>query len=834
MPVDPARAKSLFLAAADLPAADRGPFLGRECGADADLRDRVEALLRADEEPPVPSDVTTSPFDPGPAPDGGTVRSDGPPAHFHYVPPIGPGAVIADRYTLLKVIGEGGMGSVFLASQTEPVKRQLALKLIKTGMDSKAVLARFDAERQALALMDHPNIARIYDGGLTPTGQPFFVMELVTGVPLTDYCDTHRLMVDARLRLFVAVCQAVQHAHQKGIIHRDLKPGNVLVTEVDGRPTPKVIDFGVAKATGQQLTDLSLSETGAIVGTPAYMSPEQADPTSMDIDTRTDVYALGVMLYELLAGSPPLDAAQFRRGALLEMLRMVREVEPPRPSTRLSTADALPNIAAARSIDPARLAKLLRGELDWVVMKALEKDRTRRYESATAFARDIERYLADEVVEARPPSRGYRLKKFVTRNKVQVLAGSLVLLTLVAGVVASTYFAVQAREEASAARAAEIKAEAEAKAARKAEGEARTAEGDARSAETKAEAEAKAARKAEADAKWQARLANDARHAIQIDLALRAREEKDYERVAALLQEVRPEYQGVWETRYVRTLWRRETPLLATLKGHTSFVRSASFGPDGTRVVTASEDGTARVWDAATGREQAVLKGHTSFVRSASFSPDGTRVVTASEDGTARVWDAATGREQAVLKGRTSTVESASFSPDGTRVVTASLDKTARVWDAATGREQAVLKGHTDLVVSASFSPDGTRVVTASLDGTARVWDAATGREQAVLKGHTNVVYSAAFSPDGTRVVTASGDGTARVWDAATGQEKAVLKGHTGGVWSVAFSPDGTRVVTASQDKTARVWDAEPGLEMRPAERPRPPLPVAPPPREKK
>ena len=269
------------------------------------------------------------------------------------------------------------MGSVYLASQTEPVKRQVALKLIKTGMDSRGVLARFDAERQALALMDHPNIARIYDGGLTPAGQPFFVMELVQGVPLTEYCDQQRLTVKARLELFVAVCQAVQHAHQKGIIHRDLKPGNVLVTEVDGRPTPKVIDFGVAKATEVKLTDMSFADVGAIVGTPAYMSPEQADPISMDIDTRTDVYALGVMLYELLTGSPPIDAKQFQRGAILEMLRMVREVDPPRPSTKLSTAEALPNIAANRSIEPARLAKLLQGELDWVVMKALEKDRNR-------------------------------------------------------------------------------------------------------------------------------------------------------------------------------------------------------------------------------------------------------------------------------------------------------------------------------------------------------------------------------------------------------------------------------------------------------------------------
>ncbi len=365
-----------------------------------------------------------------------------------------PGQVIALRYTLRNLLGEGGLGTVYLAEQTEPVKRQVALKLIKLGMDSRAVLARFDAERQALALMDHPNIARVYDGGTTETGQPFFVMELVNGLPITDYCDRKRLPVRARLELFVAVCQAVQHAHQKGIIHRGLKPSNVMVTEVDGHPTPKVIDFGVAKATEFDLTDQSLGDTGAIVGTPTYMSPEQADPSSMDIDTRTDVYALGVILYELLAGSPPLDASQFKRGALLEMLRMVREVDPPRPSTKVSTAAGLPNIAAGRSVDPAQLKRALTGDLDWIVMKALEKDRTRRYETANGFAADINRHLSSEPVLAAPPSRVYRTKKFVRKHRNGVLAASLVLLSLLGGLaaVAAVQTAANARLAASLTR----------------------------------------------------------------------------------------------------------------------------------------------------------------------------------------------------------------------------------------------------------------------------------------------------------------------------------------------------------------------------------------------
>ena len=371
------------------------------------------------------------------------------------------GQVIAGRYTLLEVLGEGGMGTVYRAGQTQPVKRQVALKLIKIGMDSRAVLARFDAERQALALMDHPNIARVYDGGSTEAGQPFFVMELVSGEPITEYCDRLRLPVRARLELFVAVCQAVQHAHQKGIIHRDLKPSNVMVTEVDGRPTPKVIDFGVAKATEFSLTDQSLADTGAIVGTPTYMSPEQADPSSMDIDTRTDVYALGVILYELLAGSPPIDAKQFKRGAILEMLRMVREVDPPRPSTKVSTSDALPSIAANRDIEPAHLKRALQGDLDWIVMMALEKDRTRRYETANGFAADIQRHLAHEPVVAAPPSRAYRLRKFVRKHRGAVIAASLVLLTLLGGLAAVA--AVQT--VANARLAASLKRETNANAA---------------------------------------------------------------------------------------------------------------------------------------------------------------------------------------------------------------------------------------------------------------------------------------------------------------------------------------------------------------------------------
>jgi tetratricopeptide (TPR) repeat protein len=369
------------------------------------------------------------------------------------------GVVIAGRYTLLERIGEGGMGEVWVAKQTEPVQRKVAVKLVKVGMDSKAVLARFEVERQALALMDHPNIARVLDGGLTEKGRPYFVMELVNGLPLTRFCDEAKLTPRERLELFVPVCQAVQHAHQKGVVHRDLKPSNILVTLYDGRPVPKIIDFVVAKAIGGRLTDATLStQFGAVLGTLEYMAPEQAGFSALDVDTRADVYSLGVILYEQLSGLRPFDSTRIHKAAIDEVLRIIREEDPPRPSTRLSTDDALPSLAAVRRTEPRRLTALMRGELDWVVMKCLEKDRGRRYETANGLARDLQRFLADEPVEARPPSAGYRARKFVRRNRGPALAATLVALALVGGVVGTTWGMIRA----AAARDAEARQRAEA------------------------------------------------------------------------------------------------------------------------------------------------------------------------------------------------------------------------------------------------------------------------------------------------------------------------------------------------------------------------------------
>jgi serine/threonine protein kinase/tetratricopeptide (TPR) repeat protein len=429
--------RDLFIAALKITGlAERSAWLDRECGGDAALRQRIEVLLQAFdkagsllENPAVANGPTT----------GEPITER-------------PGTVIGP-YKLIEPIGEGGMGTVFLAQQQEPVKRLVALKIIKPGMDSRLVLARFEAERQALALMDHPNIAKVLDAGATPAGRPYFVMELVKGVPITRYCDDKLLTPKDRLDLFVQVCHAVQHAHQKGVIHRDLKPSNVLVAPYDGKPVVKVIDFGVVKAAGQPLTERTLvTGLGAVVGTPEYMSPEQAELNNADIDTRSDVYSLGVLLYELLTGTTPLTAKRVKEAGLLEVLRVIREEEPQKPSTRLSTTEELPSIAARRSLEPKKLSGLVRGELDWIVMKSLEKDRNRRYETANELARDIENYLHDEPVLAGPPSARYRLRKFVQRNRGPVLAAGTVLLALVGGVVGTTAGLVQAKRAEANAR----------------------------------------------------------------------------------------------------------------------------------------------------------------------------------------------------------------------------------------------------------------------------------------------------------------------------------------------------------------------------------------------
>ncbi|UCF69250.1 MAG: serine/threonine protein kinase, partial [Acidobacteriota bacterium] len=426
------RVKKIFNEAAPLSADERVDYLDRVCGADDHLRTEVEALLQShDELSSTQSDTMTQAM---PQTEGA-------------------GSVVG-RYKLLQRIGEGGFGSVYMAEQEKPVRRRVALKIIKLGMDTRQVIARFEAERQALALMDHPNIAKVLDAGATEAGRPYFVMELVRGVPITEYCDQNKLGTDERLDLFMAVCGAVQHAHQKGVIHRDIKPSNVMVTLHDGRPVPKIIDFGIAKATNQRLTERTLfTEYNQFIGTPAYMSPEQAEMSGLDVDTRSDIYSLGVLLYELLTGTTPIESKRLKQAAYTELQQMIREEEPHRPSVRISTmGQAATTAAAKRSTDLSGLTRILRGDLDWIVMKALEKDRTRRYETANAMRRDLERYLANEPVSASPPGAFYRLRKFAQRNRVAVAVGAVVALALISGLLLAGLGMMQARREAAAAQ----------------------------------------------------------------------------------------------------------------------------------------------------------------------------------------------------------------------------------------------------------------------------------------------------------------------------------------------------------------------------------------------
>jgi serine/threonine protein kinase/tetratricopeptide (TPR) repeat protein len=432
----------------------RAGYLDEACGDDLDLRAEVESLLAHSENKTERIDLSPSGegfravfVDRSPEQaeeDGETLVERGPPAE-------GPGTRIGS-YKILQEIGEGGFGVVYMAEQQEPVRRKVALKIIKLGMDTKQVIARFEAERQALALMDHPNIAKVLEAGATETGRPYFVMELVKGIPIVQYCDTNKLTTRERIDLFLQVCSAVQHAHQKGIIHRDLKPSNVLVTLHDAKPVPMVIDFGIAKATSQRLTEKTLfTEFRQLIGTPEYMSPDQAEISGLDVDTRSDIYSLGVILYELLTGTTPFDAETLRKAAYGEIQRIIREVEPPKPSTRmetLATQGSGQAIARHRQAEPAALSRIIRGDLDWIVMKAMEKDRTRRYQTAGEMAADLRRYLASEPVAAGPPSVVYKVRKFVRRHHVGVVATVLIVAAVIFGLASATYGLIEARQEA--------------------------------------------------------------------------------------------------------------------------------------------------------------------------------------------------------------------------------------------------------------------------------------------------------------------------------------------------------------------------------------------------
>jgi WD40 repeat protein/serine/threonine protein kinase len=783
---------------------ERDAYLDHACAEDIELRRRVEQLLQAS--------AKAESFLESPA--------------LHLVTPVDEHPVseslgtIIGLYKLLDQIGEGGFGVVFMAEQ-QPLRRKVALKVIKPGMDSKHVIARFEAERQALALMDHPNIARVLDAGTTDAGRPYFVMELVRGISITEFCDNSRLSLPERLELFVTVCQAVQHAHQKGIIHRDLKPSNVLVTLLDGLPVVKVIDFGIAKALGQErLTEKTLfTGFSHMIGTPLYMSPEQAEMSGQDTDTRTDIYALGVLVYELLTGTTPFDKDRLKEASYDEIRRIIREEEPARPSTRIGTlGQAATTVSANRQSEPRRLSQLFRGELDWIVMKALEKDRNRRYDTASSLAADVQRYLDDESVQACPPSAVYRLRKFARKNRMPLIVAAAFVLLLLAGALVSAW---QAARATNAERVATRKGQ-----------EARTAE---------------------AKAKEEAARASRQAYTASIRLMQPAWDSHNMLQLHQLLDETAAFPERGFEWYYWQRLGHLE---LYGLIGHWDRVNSVSWSPDGQRLATGSHDRTAKVWEAASGRELRTLQGHTNAVWSVAWSPDGQRLATGSYDRTAKVWEVASGRDLRTLKGHTNAIWSVSWSPDGQRLATGSLDGTANLWNATSGLELLTLTGHTSQVQSVSWSPNGQRLATGSKDGTAKVWDAGSGKELRTLKGRSSV-WSVSWSPDGQQLATGHWDGTAlvwevvggrelfslgqespvisvswspdghrlatrgadtttaQVWDLTSGRELITLKGHTNVVHSVSWSPDGKRLATASSDGTAKVWEVASDRELR-------------------
>lgn len=803
--------QELFLRIVALPLEQRESALDRECGNHPEILQRVSDLLAAHDESDSFLDganesiEATVDFEPMP-PDRTVTMAP--------LSEVVSNMVIAERYTLREKIGEGGMGEVWVARQSEPIKRRVALKLIKTGMDSRSVLARFEQERQALALMEHPHIARVLDGGMTPTGQPFFVMELVNGLPLDKFCDESRLSLNERLELFVLICQAVQHAHQKGVVHRDLKPANVLVTMIDGRPIPKVIDFGVAKAFGARLSDETMTQFGAVVGTLEYMSPEQAAFSGEDIDTRADIYSLGVILYELLTGLRPIDRDRLQQAALTEMIRIIREDEPFNPSTRLSTDKSLPSLAALRQTEPKKLMALLRGELDWVVMKCLEKDRERRYETANGLVRDIQRYLANEPVEARPPSTGYRLRKLVLKHRGLVAAASVILLALIAAGIGAGYGLVEAGKRRAATLFGQV---------------AVTARNEAEQARAQAEESAERLARIEYGRAMQVAHTTWRNHAVPLTLDM--------------INDTREDLRG-WEWNHVRRLCNTELLTIPSKaswvsfssdgarlvlgaadgmvhimhvhsyakqlewKGHDGLINRALFSSDGSRVSTCCHrDKTAKVWDAASG-ELLLTVEPGEGVASVAWSPDGTRIAVASGDQ-GIVYDASTGNKLLTLHDG-SDVQSVEFSRDGSKLLTSSSgDKVARLWDSATGEQLQLFQGHGGYVMSAVFNQDGSRVATCSWDQTARIWDSVTGTELHVLRGHSERLRTVEFSPDGLRLLTSSWDKTVRMWDAKTGTQLRVFSGHLDMVSSSSFNPDGSRVVTCSRDLTMKIWDAD-------------------------
>jgi serine/threonine protein kinase/WD40 repeat protein len=767
---DQQRIDSIFLAAAEkATAAERVAYLDVACASDPELRERVERLLAAQSK--------VSRFLEAPAPALlGTVEE--PPVSERLGTVVGP-------YKLMEQIGEGGMGLVFVAEQQQPVRRKVALKVIKPGMDTRQVVARFEAERQALALMDHPHIAKVFDGGQTASGRPYFVMELVKGVPITDYCDHNQVPIRQRLELFADVCQAVQHAHQKGIIHRDLKPSNVLVMSRDGTPVVKIIDFGVAKAIDQQLTDKTIyTQFSQLIGTPLYMSPEQAGQSGLDVDTRSDIYSLGVLLYELLTGTTPFDKERMRTVGYDEMRRIIREEDPPKPSTRISTlGQAATTVSTQRRSDWKQLSRLFRGELDWIVMKALEKDRDRRYETANGFATDVQRYLRDEPVRACPPSTVYRLRKLARRNKAAFLTTLAVVASLVLAVVALAISTVRIKKERDEKDTALAKVQ-------RAENDTQQQLCDSLFVQAHAGRFSRQpgqrldSLKALAQA---AQLSRELGRGPAEQLKLRN------EAIACLaLPDVRLEKE-----------WEGNTPGTNGLAFDARFERYAwSFKDEGVRI--------CRVAD-----QQELLRLPTLPAERVSrwlrprFSSDGRFLgvwyTTWTSQRPLQVWELKPGVFQPLLTLADAATEP-EFSPDGRTLTVGLPDSSLRLFDLTTGQETKRVP--LDLLPARlALHPDGKKIAVSSTQRPrVQIRDLPSGQIVHTLP-HPAGVQAVAWHPDGQLLATGCDDHFIYLWDATSGERRGILEGHSWEVHDLAFNDSGEQLASFGWDMTLRLWD---------------------------
>ncbi|WP_406700480.1 protein kinase [Singulisphaera sp. Ch08] len=748
--------------------AARAAYLDETCGRDTERRRRVERLLAAD--PLVDSHFLETPA---------------------VLPSIvlhlsrndhSPGTVIGP-YKLLEQIGEGGMGTIYLAEQYQPLHRKVALKIIKPGMDSHQVIVRFEAERQALAMMDHPNIAKVHDGGTTDSGRPYFAMELVCGIPITDYCDQARLSIRERLDLFLLVCRAVQHAHQKGIIHRDLKPSNVLVTLIDDVAVPKVIDFGIAKATGQALTDKTLF-TGftQLVGTPLYMSPEQAELSGIDIDTRSDIYALGVLVYELLTGTTPIDRNTLAEATYDEIRRLVREYDPPPPSLRLATLVAtLPEVSDHRRTEPRKLIHTLRGELDWVVMKALEKDRRRRYETVGALAAEVVRYLTHQPVEASPPSTWYRFTKFARRNRAILTTTTLVALALIAGTAVSTWQAIRA---------------------------------------TQAEKRTATALKL---AQEQSRIAQRHLFTSSIRQAGQALDLGQVERVQEILNSLRPgssDPEPIGFAWYY--LWRLARSEIELFDGHEGYASSLVLSSDGRVFASGYSDGTIMLRDVATGQIRLRMKGHNHDVNQLVFSNNSRMLISTSQDPKiglrqreVMVWNATTGAKITQLKiPEEQIVLNLAFSQSGRRLITLWV----RAWGEPIHLDLFDLfkePGRPSLVRSLVIQWEDNHQILSSphlagrpLQGRLTVFETETLKTLWVTPKRDQTLGWPSFSAGGQFLAAENGREVV-VWEAATGRElNRVPISKTSGEFIHAFlSHDGKKLLAEHKPLRLLLFD---------------------------